>query len=157
DERYLLEARALSELGRSDQALELIASDQSEAASRLRADVAWTQRDWRNAGRRLEGILGNRYSDPAPLEPTEEDDLLRAAIAYSLSRDTAGAVRLGERYGEAMTLTDQAAAFSLLTDDGATPGNVRFSDMASRIASIDTLDAFMEPFRARFVNGGGPS
>ncbi|WP_323762787.1 hypothetical protein [Maricaulis sp.] len=157
DERYLLEARALSELGRSDQALELIASDQSEAASRLRADVAWTQRDWRNAGRRLEGILGNRYSDPAPLEPTEEDDLLRAAIAYSLSRDTTGAVRLGERYGEAMTQTDQAAAFSLLTDDGATPGNVRFSDMASRIASIDTLDAFMEPFRARFVNGGGPS
>lgn len=157
DERYLLEARALSELGRSDQALELIASDQSEAASRLRADVAWTQRDWRNAGRRLEGILGNRYADPAPLVPTEEDDLLRAAIAYSLSRDTAGAVRLGERYGEAMTQTDQAAAFSLLTDDGATPGNVRFSDMASRIASIDTLDAFMEPFRARFVNGGGPS
>ncbi|WP_417479942.1 hypothetical protein [Maricaulis maris] len=157
DERYLLEARALSELGRSDQALELIASDQSEAASRLRADVAWTQRDWRNAGRRLEGILGNRHSDPAPLVPTEEDDLLRAAIAYSLSRDTASAVRLGQRYGEAMAQTDQAAAFSLLTDDDATPGNVRFSDMASRIASIDTLDAFMEPFRARFVNGGGPS
>lgn len=157
DERYLLEARALSELGRADQALELIASDESEAATRLRADVAWTQRDWRNAGRRLEGILGNRFSDPAPLILTEQDDLLRAAIAYSLARDSVSAVRLGERYGEAMAETDQAAAFNLLTDDDATPGNVRFTDMASRIASIDTLDAFMEPFRARFVNGGGPS
>jgi len=157
DERYLLEARALSEMGRADQALELIASDQSEAATRLRADVAWTQRDWRNAGRRLEGILGNRFSDPAPLILTEQDDLLRAAIAYSLARDSEAAVRLGQRYGEAMSETDQAAAFDLLTNDDATPGNVRFTDMASRIASIDTLDAFMEPFRARFVNGGGPS
>jgi hypothetical protein len=157
DERYLLEARALSEMGRAEQALELIASDQSEAASRLRADVAWTQRDWRNAGRRLEGILGNRFAEASPLEPTEQDDVLRAAIAYSLARDTDSAVRLGERYGEAMAATDQAAAFGLLTNDDATPGNVRFTDMASRIASIDTLDAFMEPFRARFVNGGGPS
>ena len=157
DERYLLEARALSELGRSEQALELIAADTSDAANRLRADVAWAQRDWRNVGRRLEGILDTRFSDPSPLVPTEEDDLLRAAIAYSLARDTGSAARLGERYGEAMGATDHAAAFALLTDDGATPGNVRFTDMASRIASIDTLDAFMEPFRARFVNGGGPS
>ncbi|OLF74054.1 hypothetical protein AWH62_07895 [Maricaulis sp. W15] len=157
DERYLLEARALSELGRSDQALELIASDRSDAANRLRADVAWNERDWGNAGRRLEGILDTRFNDPSPLVPTEEDDLLRAAIAYSLARDATSAVRLGERYGEAMAETDHAAAFRLLTNDDATPGNVRFTDMASRIASIDTLDAFMEPFRARFVNGGGPS
>ncbi|MGK0267268.1 MAG: hypothetical protein ACI82N_001521, partial [Maricaulis sp.] len=31
------------------------------------------------------------------------------------------------------------------------------SDLAARIAGIDTLDAFMEPFRARFNNGGGPA
>ncbi len=157
DERYLLEARALAEMGRADQALELISSDQSAAATRLRADVAWTQRDWRNAGRRLEGILGNRFSDPAPLELTEQDDVLRAAIAFSLARDSDAAGRLGQRYGDAMSQTDQAVAFNLLTNDDATPGNIRFTDMASRIASIDTLEAFMEPFRARFVNGGGPS
>ena len=157
DERYLLEARALSELGRHEQALELIADDQSAAAARLRADVAWAQRDWPNTGRRLEGILANRYLDPAPLTPSEQSDLVRAAIAYSMSGDRAAAGRIGRRYGEAMAITERAAAFEVLTDDDVPPGDVRFTDLAARIARIDTLDAFMEPFRARFNNGGGPA
>jgi len=157
DERYLLEARAYSELGRHEQALELIATDRSDPANRLRADVAWTERDWPMAGRRLEALLGNRYASEAPLDPSEQSDVMRAAIAYSLARDNTAAARLGERYGEAMGATEQAAAFELLTDEDAPAGNARFSDLASRIASIDTLDAFMEPFRERFTNGGGPS
>ena len=157
DERYLLEARALSELGRHEQALELIEGDQSPAAARLRADVTWAQRDWPNTGRRLEALLGNRYTDASPLTPSEQSDLVRAAIAYSLSGDRAAAGRLGRRYGEAMAITEGGAAFEVLTDDDTPPGNVRFSDLAARIASIDTLDAFMEPFRARFNNGGGPA
>lgn len=157
DERYLLEARALSELGRHEQALELIEGDQSPAAARLRADVAWAQRDWPNTGRRLEAILGNRYLDDAPLTPSEQTDLVRAAIAYSMSGDRAASGRLGRRYGEAMATTERAAAFEVLTDDDSPPSDVRFSDLAARIARIDTLDAFMEPFRARFNNGGGPS
>lgn len=156
-ERYLLEARAYAEIGRYDQALELIATDRSAAADRLRADVAWSQRDWARAGRRLEAILGNRHADPAPLSPSEQSDLIRAAISYSLAREVGSARRLGERYGAAMQQTDQAAAFELLTEDGTPGGSVRFSDMAGRIASIDTLQAFMEPFRERFNNGGGPS
>ena len=79
---------------------------------------------------------------------------MRAAIAYSLSGDRAGARRLGERFAEMMDATDQAAAFALLTNDNATPGNVRFNDLAGRIAGIDTLEAFIAPFRARF-NGEG--
>ncbi|WP_417470054.1 tetratricopeptide repeat protein [Maricaulis sp.] len=157
DERYLLEARALSELGRHEQALELIQDDQSPAAARLRADVTWAQRDWPNTGHRLEALLGNRYQDAAPLTPSEQSDLVRAAIAYSMSGDRAAAGRLGRRYGEAMSITEVGAAFEVLTDDDIPPGNVRFSDLAARIASIDTLDAFMEPFRARFNNGGGPA
>lgn len=157
DERYQLEARALSELGRHEQALELISDDRSPAAARLRADVAWAQRDWPNTGHRLEAILGNRYLDDAPLTPSEQSDLVRAAIAYSMAGDRAAAGRLGRRYGEAMATSERAAAFEVLTDDDMPAGDVRFSDMATRIARIDTLEAFMEPFRARFNNGGGPS
>lgn len=157
DERYLLEARAYAELGRHEQALELIATDRSDAANRLRADIAWTERDWQTAGRRIEALLGNRYMRNEPLDPSEQADVMRAAIAYSLAQDIGAAARLGERYGEAMAATEQAAAFALLTDGDAPPGNARFSDLATRIASIDTLDAFMEPFRERFTNGGGPS
>ncbi len=154
DERYLLEARALSELGRSEAALDLISDDLSVAAARLRADVAWEARDWPSTGRRLERILANRYQDQSLLTPSEQNDVMRAAIAYSLSQDVTSGRRLGERYAGLMAQTDQAAAFNLLTDDDATPGNVRFSDLAGQIAGIDTLQAFMEPFRERFSGGG---
>lgn len=154
DERYLLEARALSEMGRVDAALDLIADDRSDAAGRLRADIAWDNRDWEETGPRIERLLGNRYQNPAPLTPPEQNDVMRAAIAYSLAGDRASARRLGQRFGEMMDATDQAAAFALLTDDNATPGNVRFNDLAGRIAGIDTLEAFIQPFRARF-NGEG--
>tara|TARA_R110000868_G_scaffold219607_1_gene470699 strand:- start:2615 stop:6118 length:3504 start_codon:yes stop_codon:yes gene_type:complete len=157
DERYQLAARALSELGRHEQALELIEDDQSPAAARLRADVAWAQRDWPNTGRRLEAILGNRYQDNAPLTTSEQSDLVRAAIAYSMAGDRAAAGRLAARYGAAMAETESGAAFDVLTDDDTPAGNVRFSDLAARIARIDTLDAFMEPFRARFNETGGPA
>ena len=156
-ERYLLEARALAELGRHDQALELVVRDRSPGAARLRADIAWDQRDWAAAGQRLEAILGGRFQDDTSLDLSEEADVMRAAIAYSLARDTVAANRLGDRYSALMAETDQSAAFALLTDEDARQGNVRFSDLAGRIASIDTLEAFMEPFRARFNNGGGPS
>lgn len=150
NDRYLLQARALAELGRYDSALDLITRDRSPAANRLRADVAWDQQDWASTGRRLEALLGNRHARPDPLTPAEQTDLVRASIAYSLAGDQASTLRLGQRYGEAMAQTNQAAAFSVLTSDSTPGGNVRFSDLAGRIASIDTLDAFMEPFRARF-------
>ena len=57
-------------------------------------------------------------------------------------------------FGAAMAQTDQAAAFELLTDNTLPAGNVRFNDLAGQIAGIDTLDAFMEPFRRRFDGGG---
>jgi hypothetical protein len=135
----------------------LIEDDQSPAAARLRADVAWAQRDWPNTGRRLEAILGNRYQDNAPLTTSEQSDLVRAAIAYSMAGDRAAAGRLAARYGAAMAETESGAAFDVLTDDDTPAGNVRFSDLAARIARIDTLDAFMEPFRARVNETGGPA
>src|SRR5262249_27133398 len=46
DQRLLLEARAMSTLGRHDIALELIANINSREAVRLRSDVLWASRRW---------------------------------------------------------------------------------------------------------------
>ena len=47
DQRLLLEARALSDTGRHDLALELIANIEGREAIRLRSDILWAARRWR--------------------------------------------------------------------------------------------------------------
>lgn len=155
DERRILEARALAELGRHDHALELIERDTSERARRLRADVAWAQRNWPDAGRRIEAALGDRWNDQTPLTLDEQADVLRAAIAYNLADDRAATDRLTSRYGAMMASTAQAEAFSVLTRVNATTGDTRIGDLARQIAGIDTLDAFMSRFRERFSEEAG--
>ena len=150
DERRLLEARALEELGRYDNALELIAEDRSEPARRLRADAAWDQRDWSSAGRRIEAILGERWRGPEPLDSHEAHDVLRAAIAYALADDEASVARLKSRYARAMGRTRHAAAFSLLAEDGVAAGDARLIDMVGQLADMTEVDAFMAGFADRF-------
>ena len=48
--RLLLEAKALSDLSRTDQALELLEAESGPEIDRLRADIYWTGRRWREAG-----------------------------------------------------------------------------------------------------------
>lgn len=150
DERRILEARALSELGRHDHALELIERDTSERARRLRADVAWARRDWPDAGRRIEAALADRWSRGGELTMDEQADVLRAAIAYNLAGDRDALERLTGRYGTMMAETDEADSFSVLTSRNATSGDTRIGDLARQIAGVDTLDAFMGRFRQRF-------
>ncbi|WP_421791097.1 hypothetical protein [Hyphobacterium sp.] len=157
EERRVLEARALSELGRHEHALELIERDTSERARRLRADIAWARRDWPDAGRRIEAALANRWQDESDLSIDEQADVLRAAIAYNLADDRDSIDRLTSRYGEQMAATDQAEAFEVLTRQNSVSADAQIGDLARQIAGVDTLDAFMSRFRDRFSEGGDPA
>ena len=50
NQRLLIEARAQSDVGRPELALEVIANLQGREVDRLRADVLWKARRWRDAG-----------------------------------------------------------------------------------------------------------
>ena len=152
-ERRLLEARSLAGLGRREHALELIEADDSAQARRLRADIAWEQRDWSGAGRGLEALLGARWRDDSPLDDTESRDILRAAIAYALASDRAGLDRLDARYRTAMTETRHAGAFNLVVSDISGATDRRLNDLVSSIAARDTMDAFLAGFASRFESG----
>ncbi len=152
-ERRLLEARALTGLGRRDHALELIAADTGPAANRLRADIAWQDRDWPRVGRSLEALLGSRWEEAEPLEPVEAHDVLRAAIAYALAGDEASARRVEARYGELMAATAHAAAFDLAMRNHGPGGEVRLRDAVSSLAARQSIDPFLDGFSSRFQTG----
>ncbi|MGP1274208.1 MAG: endoglucanase, partial [Caulobacterales bacterium] len=149
-ERRLLEARAMAGIGRAEHALELIGDDDSLQARRLRADIAWEQRDWANAARGLEAVLGARWREEAPLDETQSRDVMRAAIAYALAGDSASLERMEERYAAAMATTRHAGGFNLVVSELPGPGDRRLTELVSSLAGRGTMDAFLAGFARRF-------
>ncbi len=149
DQRLLLEARALSDVGRNDVALEVIANLKGREALRLRADVEWAAKHWRVAAEQIELMLGERWKDFRPLSDSERMDVLRAAIAYTLSDEGIGLSRLREKYAAKMAGTPDSRAFDVV---GAPIGSdsAEFQSVARRIANTDTLDAFLRDLNERY-------
>ena len=145
-ERLLLEARAFAALKQWNNALDLIAVDEAPDTARLRADIYWESGNWAIAGQKAEELLGARWSDAAPLNPLEREELLRAAVAYSLANDETSLDRLRDHFGAKMKASPDAAAFAVLAQSIDAHG-VAFRDAAADIASVDTLQAFMKDFK----------
>ncbi|HTC84207.1 MAG TPA: hypothetical protein VK683_07615 [Rhizomicrobium sp.] len=147
-QRMLLEARAFAALKQWDNALDLIAVDQSDDTKRLRADIYWESGNWALAGQKAEEMLGNRWSDVGPLTDVERSQLLRTAVAYSLANDEASLARMRDHFTAKMKGTPDANLFQVLSSDIDQHG-LAFRDAAARIASLDTLEAFMKDFTKR--------
>ncbi|MFQ5626412.1 MAG: hypothetical protein ACE5FM_07155, partial [Methyloligellaceae bacterium] len=147
--RNLLEARALGELGRSAAAIEILSTMDGEEVERLKADAYWSARNWKGVGRQIEKMLGGRWREVKPLSEQERFNVLRAAIGYSLAGDQFALDRIHRKFYSKLVKTPDADAFILVTKPITAKG-VAFRNLAKEIAAIDTLDAFMKEFKARF-------
>jgi len=148
--RVLLEARALAALKQWDQALDLIAVDEAPDTRRLRADIYWESGNWPVAGQMAEGLVDQRWADAVPLNADERQELMRSAIAYSLAGDELSLDRLRAHFAPKMKASADASAFAVVTQKIDTQG-VAFRDLAGKIASVDTLEGFMQDFKKRFA------
>lgn len=155
DQRLLLEARALSDIGRHELALELIVNIKGPEAIRLRSDILWSAKRWRDAAEQIELLHGERWREFAPLND-ERSDILRAAIGYTLGDEPMGLDRLREKYGAKMAESSDARAFEVVS----TPiGSDRpeFLAIAKRLAGVDTLQAFLRDIRKRYPDAAPPA
>jgi tetratricopeptide (TPR) repeat protein len=147
--RLLLEARALSELGRHPLALEIVSELESPEAHRLRADVLWSAKRWRGAAEEIERLYGDRWRDFKALNDIERSDVMRAAIGYALADESIALARLRQKYAAKMAEGPDARAFDIVTSPIGTSGP-EFQDVARRIGTVDTLTAFLNEIRARY-------
>jgi hypothetical protein len=147
-QRLLLKARALSELKRYDEALDLIAVDKSADVAKLRAEIYWQSGKWPEAGKLAESSLDNRWHDAAPLSDEERQTVLRAAIAYSLAGDEPALTRIRARFTAKMRDSGDGEAFAVLTQRIDTHG-LAFREAAAKVASIDTLKSFMKNLQTK--------
>jgi hypothetical protein len=79
-QRLLLEARAQSDVGRHDLALDIISNIAGREAIRLRSDIYWAARRWRESSEQIELYYADRWRDFKPLNPVEKGDVIRAVV-----------------------------------------------------------------------------
>ncbi|MDA9431569.1 tetratricopeptide repeat protein [Bradyrhizobium sp. CCBAU 51627] len=148
-QRLLLEARAQSDVGRHDLALDIVSNVSGREVLRLRSDIFWAARRWRESAEQIELYYGERFRDFKPLNAVEKSDIIRAAVGYALADDSIGLSRFREKYGPLMSESADRLAFDIASKPAAA-SSAEFEEIAKLAASVDTLDGFLREMKQRF-------
>lgn len=148
-QRLLLEARAQSDVGRHDLALDIVSNVSGREVLRLRSDIFWAGRRWRESAEQIELYYGDRFRDFKPLNAVEKSDIIRAAVGYALADDTIGLSRFREKYAPLMSESADRLAFDIASKP-AGASSAEFAEIAKLAASVDTLDGFLREMKQRF-------
>lgn len=150
EQRLLIEAKALSETGRHDTALELIVNLKGLEPDRLRADIHWAAKNWRKAGEQIEQMLGERWKRETMLDEGDRHDVLRAGLAYALGDETLGLKRLMEKFMPRIeeNVSERAVLSVLSGPEGTSARTLAAASKA--LANFDSLGSFLRVYRARY-------
>jgi tetratricopeptide (TPR) repeat protein len=148
-QRLLLEGRAQSDVGRHDLALDIISNISGREAIRLRSDIYWAARRWREASEQIELYYSDRWRDFNPLSPAEKSDVIRAVVGYALAEDAIGLARFREKYAPLMSGDGDRTAFDTASKP-AGANSAEFAEIAKMAAKVDTLDGFLREMKTRF-------
>src|SRR5262249_24186480 len=140
--RLLIEARALSDSGRHDFRLAVIAGIEGGESLRLRSDIYWASRNWQKAAEHIELLYGDRWKSFEPLSDIERPDILRAAVAYAMAEDKLGVARLRDKYAAKMADGPDRKAFDLVTS-GIGANSPEFRNLPRTVASTHTPTRFL--------------
>jgi hypothetical protein len=139
-ERLLLRARALNDLGQSDAAKKLLSERQDPVAQGVLADMAWRTANWPQAAAALRQVVAAIPRDK-PLSNESAQQIVRLTTALALADDRPALKNVAEEFGAAIRETSQKEIFSILTST-QNAGSLR--DVAARVSKSTAAD----PFRA---------
>ncbi len=146
-QRQQLRARALSDLGKTAEALKILEGDDSRDAERLRADIAWRTKDWHAAAQIFERLAV--LPDAAgKLAKDDAQTILDWATALTLTGDRDGVARLAKTYAAAMDASPFREAFRVVAGDpSAAEGDIR--QLVGKVAQVGDLQSFMAGYRQK--------
>lgn len=153
EDRRHLEARALSDLTRYEEALKLLEGDGSRKADELRADVFWTTRNWLKTAEALERLLAPKVGNFERLSPVERNQVMRLTVAYTLADDATAVKRARQRFGDRMGGPPEGDAFMALTVD-VDRKSTDFRSLAGAVANLVSLEAFLTSYKDKLIKGG---
>jgi tetratricopeptide (TPR) repeat protein len=148
-QRTELRARATAELGKADEALRILAHDDSPDADRLRADIYWRTHNWSAVAALLSQNLKSPKQDDT-VEPEAVGTVINVATALVLGNDRTGLDELRQRYATAMDKTPLKDDFRILAGNVSASGG-NFRTVADKVAQLGDLQSFMTLYRQRLA------
>ncbi len=146
-ERRLMQAKALAELNRGDEAMQLLAQDDSTNANLLRVDIAWKGQKWDAAALALNKVIGPPPSPGKPLDPNMSQLVLNRAVALALAGDGNGLNLLKKDFEGSMKGGQNEDAFRILTRPEQAMGLIDVGTIRSRVAEVDMFKKFLKEYR----------
>ncbi|CBS86793.1 tetratricopeptide repeat protein [Azospirillum lipoferum] len=146
-ERRLMQAKALAELNRGDEAMQLLAQDDSINANLLRVDIAWKGQKWDAAALALNKVIGPPPSPAKPLDPNMSQLVLNRAVALALAGDGNGLNLLKKDFEGSMKGGPNEDAFRILTRPEQAMGLIDVGTIRSRVAEVDMFKKFLKEYR----------
>ena len=146
-ERRLMQAKALAELNRGDEAMQLLAQDDSTNANLLRVDIAWKGQKWDAAALALNKVIGPPPASGKPLDPNMSQLVLNRAVALALAGDGNGLNLLKKDFEGSMKGGPNEDAFRILTRPEQAMGLIDVGTIRSRVAEVDMFKKFLKEYR----------
>ncbi|MBF5095695.1 tetratricopeptide repeat protein [Azospirillum sp. INR13] len=146
-ERRLMQAKALAELNRGDEAMQLLAQDDSGNANLLRVDIAWKGQKWDAAALALNKVIGPPPAPGKPLDPNMSQLVLNRAVALALAGDGNGLNLLKKDFEGSMKGGPNEDAFRILTRPEQAMGLIDVGTIRSRVAEVDMFKKFLKEYR----------
>lgn len=147
-DRQLLRVRALSELGKYDDAIKAFPEQNSKAAMLLRADIAMRARKWSDASQALMVLIGPPAQDGVPFSEEKAGWLVNAAMCSAQSGDTGALDRLAIDYGKAMEKTSKANIFHILTQPEKLSQIKDLRTAQSKLGEVDMFRDVLDSYRS---------
>jgi len=149
DERRLMRAEALLQMGRTNEAAALLAGDGRLEAASLAAEIAWKMKDWKKAAEILGRLAGDPPDEGGETTPAQRKLVLRAAVALSLAEDPSAIETLRIGWGRFMKGTDEEALFTLLTSPDAPDDMGTLQEMAKPLEGTSMFRTFLEQQKSK--------
>ncbi len=143
-QRLYIEAKALADLKKTDEAAKLLENDDSQEAKMLRAEIYWQAQRWDKAADALK-LLITRPQPDVPLSPQEAQRVLDWAAALRLAGRPKVVMRLRENFMPYMEKTKLAQAFDFITK---TPqqGLLDYRQVAQEVESAESFHTFAKEY-----------
>jgi len=150
-QRNHLAAMAYNDIGDWKTALDMLKDDYSDEAKKIRLDVFWDNKNWKNVVASAEDILASRKDITAPLSEAEAQTLIRLAVAYTFEGDSLQLQYLRDYFSPLLEGNPLKPRFMFISND---TGPIDPKNMASFEQEITDIKSYLDTYRQQVQEKG---